>query len=212
MRPYPDRMTTDGLGAVRIPLYIFLSRSAIIGVLRSVFRHRFDALRCLPRTCPMRIIGGPRRAPSERHPMPSVLAALRPCRCSGPCSPRMPLSVDAGPRRMLRIGMLPNVLYELPEGLRVRSIPCRIHALGASSDALGGLSPVYRNGLHALCSLGRPSGLKMLVFRRYIVAAMCGGGWRLLPSSGPFLPSHSKTVSELIAGAPCPCSRRSMMA
>jgi len=123
MRPYPDPMTTDGLGAAHEPLYIFLSRSAIIGVLRSVFRHRFDVFRCLPRTFRIRALCASSRRPdvlpwivlrclSVGPRFPRYFLALRPCRCSGPCSPRMPLSV----------------------GLRacgVRSIPRRIHALGA---------------------------------------------------------------------------------
>lgn len=74
MRVCPDPLTTNKMGAAHEPLYIFLSRSAIIGVLRSVFRHRFDVFRCLPRTFRIRALC----ASSRRPGVPSRIVILCP--------------------------------------------------------------------------------------------------------------------------------------
>ena len=122
MRVCPDPLTTDKMGAAHEPLYIFLSRSAIISVLRSVFRHPFDVFRCLPRTFRIRALC----ASSRRAGVPSRIVIL--CPRFSPLSRRF----EAVP--MLR-ALLPSVASQRRlEGLRSVlypvSDPCARSVLG----------------------------------------------------------------------------------
>ena len=124
MRVCPDPLTTDKMGAAHEPLYIFLSRSAIIGVLRSVFRRSIDVFRCLPRTFRIRALC----ASSRRPGVLSRIVIL--------CARFSPLSRRFEAVPMLRALLPSDASYRRLEGLRSAlypaSDPCARSVLGCS--------------------------------------------------------------------------------